>query len=300
MAEEDLFGKQDRQKTLKLAMEMEAEEADKADSLGFMARAMAQASIPHSEVEGPEFYRSNGDFQLSILAPSTIGLPYGSKPRILIAWVTTEAVRTQSRNLELGQSLSEFMRKLGYQGKASGGENGNIHPTKDQMKRLFSSAITCTMDSPKKGYFGVQNVQMVSEAYLWWNPKKPEQMTLWKSTLTLGADFFDEVTTRPVPIDMRAYRALRDSPMCLDIYTWLTYRMSYLRKRTVVPWEALEAQFGANYADSKNFRAAFRKQMRRVLAVYHEAKLTEADRGIELRPSPPHVRQIAVDKPGES
>ena len=40
-------------------------------------------------------------------------LPYGNFPRLLLAWVCTEAVRTRSRVLVLGDSLSEFMRTLG-------------------------------------------------------------------------------------------------------------------------------------------------------------------------------------------
>ena len=40
-------------------------------------------------------------------------LPFGNLPRLLLAWVTTEAVRTQSRVLVLGDSLSDFMRALG-------------------------------------------------------------------------------------------------------------------------------------------------------------------------------------------
>ena len=40
-------------------------------------------------------------------------LPFGNLPRLILAWVSTEAVRTQSRELVLGRSLSEFMRTLG-------------------------------------------------------------------------------------------------------------------------------------------------------------------------------------------
>lgn len=289
------YGKQRKEQAIEQALNMEAEEADKANALGFMSRALAQATIPHSKADGPEFTRRNGDLSLSILSPSDVGLPYGSKPRLLVAWVVSEAVRRQSRTLYLGASLSEFMAQLDL--VPTGGQWGTVTSLKQQMKRLFSSSITATYDSGDQ--FDLQNVQMVSRARLWWDPKRPDQTTLWQSTLTLGEDFFQEITQRPVPIDMRAYRILRDSPMCLDIYTWLTYRMSYLRKRTVVPWEALEAQFGSNYQDPKNFRAAFRKHLKRVLAVYHEAQVAEVERGIELRPSPPHVRQL-VEPPGDS
>ena len=50
-------------------------------------------------------------------------LPFGNLPRLLLAWVSTEAVRTQSRKLVLGRSLSEFMRALGVY-SSSGGRGG--------------------------------------------------------------------------------------------------------------------------------------------------------------------------------
>ena len=69
----------------------------------------------------------------------------------------------------------------------------------------------------------------------------------WKSTVTLSTDFFEGIVQNPVPVDMRALKALKRSPMALDIYCWLTYRLSYLRKPTEIPWSALQMQFGAEY-----------------------------------------------------
>ena len=40
-------------------------------------------------------------------------LPFGNFPRLILAWLCTEAVRTQSRELVLGRSLAKFMRELG-------------------------------------------------------------------------------------------------------------------------------------------------------------------------------------------
>ena len=59
-------------------------------------------------------------------------LPFGNIPRLLLAWVTTEAVRTQSRELILGSSLSEFMGKLGMD--SVGGARTRL---RNQMRRLF-------------------------------------------------------------------------------------------------------------------------------------------------------------------
>ena len=57
---------------------------------------MMLASLTHSRVDGIEFARRNGNFTLSIMSPSEIGLPYGTITRLLLSWLTTtEAVRTE-------------------------------------------------------------------------------------------------------------------------------------------------------------------------------------------------------------
>jgi Plasmid encoded RepA protein len=94
------------------ALAIEKEEAITAGAIGYMARALIQATLPHSQIDGNEFKRHNGAFSLTILADSEIGLPYGSIPRLLISWITTEAVKTKGRELILGRTLSEFMLEL--------------------------------------------------------------------------------------------------------------------------------------------------------------------------------------------
>ena len=89
-----------------------ASEAD--PDLGFMARLMALCSLPRSNPGNRlQYKRVNGPYKLIIIAGGDNKLPYGNLPRLLLAWVSTEAVRTQKRVLLLGDSVSEFMRKLG-------------------------------------------------------------------------------------------------------------------------------------------------------------------------------------------
>lgn len=123
------------------ALAIEAESARKAGALGFMARAMVQTTLPHSRVEGNEFTRSNGHFSLTMLAPSAIGLPYGNIPRLLLAWLTTEAVRKKERLIPLGDNLSSFMRELGL--VPTGGRWGTITRLREQTERLFSCSVSC-------------------------------------------------------------------------------------------------------------------------------------------------------------
>jgi len=270
------------------ALAIEAEQAKDAGALGFMARAMVQATLPHRKVDGNEFSRTNGNYTLSILAPSAIGLPYGSIPRLLLAWITTEAVKTQSREIELGDSLSGFMRELDM--VPTGGRWGSVTRLKQQTKRLFASTISAVYDGGS--HFALLNQPLAEQATFWWDTKHPDQAGLWKSTVTLSERFYREVVDRPIPIDMRAIKALKKSPMALDAYTWLTYRVSYLKTPTEIPWKALALQFGSNYAQLRDFRSAFLKEVRKVQTVYKDIDLDSSSEGLILKPSLTHVGRL--------
>lgn len=288
-------------KVVSEAMAVEVEDARRADKLGYMARALIQATLPHKATPGNEFHRENGFFSLTILAPSKVGLPYGSIPRLLLSWMTTEAVQTRSPVLEMGPTLSAFMGELGMVPR--GGKRGEITRLKNQTERLFSSTVSCQYadDTSSQG----SGFRIAKDYVLWWTPKAPDQVPLWKSTVTLSTDFYKEIIERPVPVDMGALKALKRSPMALDIYFWMTYRLSYLRKDTVIPWPLLQAQFGADYAQDghgqRNFKVKFIQRLKNVQEIYEKARVFGMDRGLVLRPSPPHVakrRPPLLEGPG--
>ncbi len=279
-------------KLIENALAIEAREAKEAGALGYMGRALVQATMPHKQVDGNEFIRTNGVFTLTMLAPSNIGLPYGSIPRLLMAWITTEAVKTKQQELALGKSLSEFMRQLGL--VPTGGRWGSITRLREQIKRLFTASISCTYKDINR-IAGI-NMQVADEYNLWWEPKQPKQATLWESTITLNKRFFDEITNSPIPLDMDALKALKRSPMALDIYCWLTYRMSYLKKKVEIPWLALQTQFGSNYAKgaqgTRNFKRHFLQELKKVSCVYSGANTENGENGLVLKPSKTHVPLI--------
>ncbi len=271
--------------------------ADEADALAFYARLLVQAALPHSNPGAvPAWTRTNGNFTMSVQPGITvangeaksIGLPYGSIPRLLMAWITTEAVRTQERTLLLGNSLSGFMREVGI-GEATGGRHGSITRLRDQMRRLFKAHISYEYHG-ENGEVG-ENLVIARKYNLWWDDKQPAQPVLFDSHITLDADFFQEIIKRPVPVDLRALKALKQSPMGLDLYTWLTYRMSYLEKKTAVSWENLQKQIGADYGDPKNFARKAREHLKEVKALYPSLHIEEAKGRLILHPSPTHVRK---------
>lgn len=272
-------------------MAMEAEAAQDAGALGFMARALVQATLPHKKVTGPEFTRRNGAYTLTLLAPSHIGLPYGTVPRILLAWMTTEAVRTQSRELVLGDNLSKFMRALDL--VPTGGRWGTVGRLKDQSRRLFASTVSASYADKEK--YAETGYRLADKSVLWWDGGNADQAGLWQSTVTLTEGFYREVIEHPIPVDMRAIRALKRSPMALDIYCWLTYRASYAKRDSTIPWPALAVQFGAEYGRVRDFKAAFLAELRKVTLVYPDARLAVTDTGLLVKPSMPHIARKKAD-----
>ena len=271
------------QRAINEALAIESQEAIDAGQLGFMARILVQVTMPHSKPKEHYFQRKNGTLTLTMMSPPDIGLPYGNIPRLILTWMTTEAVRTKSREIYLGDSMAAFMKQVGINDNSTGGVNGSLTRMKDQVKRLFSTHITCVDDGH---VFRNRDYKVTSSSNVWWEPKNPENEI---STVKLDADLFEELIDRPVPIDMRALRALKRSPMAIDIYTWLTYRMSYINKPTVIPWDLLQAQFGSQYKEKRIFKKKFIDHLKKVITVYPELRLENNQNGLLLKPSPTHV-----------
>jgi hypothetical protein len=169
----------------------------------------------------------------------------------------------------------------------TGGVKGGITRLREQMRRLFSTFVTCSYNDERRD--ANKSFQIVEESDTWWHPQNAEQAGLWESTLTLSQKFYNEVIAAPVPIDIRALKALKRSPMALDIYLWLTFRNSYLKAATVITWEQLQMQFGADYKLIRQFKAAFTESLRKVSVVYPAAKIQTLEQGILISPSPTHV-----------
>ena len=215
-------------------------EAGESDSeIGYMGRLLALCSLPRTNPGSQlQYKRTNGPYRLIMIAGGDNKLPYGNIPRLLMAWVCTEAVRTQSRKLFLGNSLSNFLRMVGI---AEGG--GPRTRLREQMERLFRCSISLIYRDTKGSSSVSSQIADVTE--FWWNDRKTEGV-LWQSNIELGEKFFDEIIGHAVPLDMRILRALKRSSMGLDLYHWLNYRTFGLQQAVRLPWPQLYRQFGAD------------------------------------------------------
>jgi hypothetical protein len=269
------------------------ESAAAAGAIGFLSKTLVQATLPHRSQPGRQYTRTDGHLTLSITDVGGAGLPYGSYPRLLLIWMTTEAVRTKSRELQLGSSLSGFMAGLGLQ--ATGGHWGTIPRFRNQMQRLVGCAISSRWSSVSRDqkHLSGSNLLVVDKFSLWWAPQKLPGALSKQSSITLSSSFYEQVVEAPVPLDLRAVRALKKSPLALDLYAWATRRVSYLSRPTLVTWQALRLSFGAGYAETPQGRSRFKDRLveglARVAAVYPRLRAEIQEGGVLLRPCPTHV-----------
>ena len=265
-----------------------AREAD--PDRGFMARTMALCSLPRTNPGNRlQYKRHNGPFTLYMIAGGGNKLPYGNLPRLLLAWVCTEAVRTQSRELVLGKSLSDFMRTLDIY---AGG--GNAHTKlRNQMKRLFGCTVSLIYED-KNGQASV-NALIARRTEFWWNERKPDEQTLWESKIELSEDFFNEIIRHPVPLDLNTLTALKRCSLGLDLYLWLAYRTFALRAPLRLSWRQVYRQFGLHPTKASdkrtvlNFRSKVLRELKKIKIAWPDLNYTTAPGVLILLPSTPPI-----------
>ena len=267
---------------------IEAGEAD--PDMGFMARLLALCCLPRANPGNRHQYkRVNGPFKLIMVAGADNKLPFGNLPRLLLAWVCTEAVRTQSRELVLGKSLSKFMRELGVY---NSGGNPQTR-LRNQMNRLFGCTVSLIYED-NSGFARVTS-PVADKHEFWWNERKPNEPVLWDSKIRLGEDFFNEIIRHPVPLDMNTLKALKRCSLGLDLYLWLTYRTFTLKRPVRITWRQLYRQFDANPTKTpdkqriKFFRRKVLRELKKIKIAWPDVNYATDPGVLILYPSTPAI-----------
>ena len=207
-----------------------------------------------------------------------------------MAWLSTEAVKTGSRVIVLGDSLSKFMRELGIYN--SGGKPQTR--LRNQMKRLFG----CTVSMIYKDEHGEQFISsLIAESgEFWWNERS--QPSLWDSKIELSEKFFNEIIRHPVPIDMNTLTALKRCSLGLDLYLWLVYRTFPIRAPQRITWRQVYRQFGldpdkaSDKQTVKNFRRKVLRELKKIKLAWPELNYSTAPGLLILHPSTPVIAPL--------
>jgi hypothetical protein len=265
---------------------------DPPERVDYLHAVLCQVGLPRSKTTETSFERTSGNASLLVKAGELWNgkewvqqpLPYGTRPRLALVHISSEAIRTKSRVIEIGHSVRDFLVKLGAD--TSGHEYARF---KTQMKALAA----CEM---RVGIGAATIKSQPIERFEAWLHSTGQQTTLWAGTLELSEKFFETLREYAVPMDARALCALKHSALALDVYTWLAHRLHRVNSISgvKVSWENLREQFGQEYSDPKNFKKEMVKAIRAVLSVYPTAHVEDVPGGLLLLPSPAPVRKIVV------
>lgn len=216
-----------------------------------------------------------------------IGLPYGTKARLIMAYLNTQAIKSESAIIDVEETITSFIKRIGLANKGK-----NIKEVKSQLARIAASIITLNYVDNEEHSLNVR-FSLVKKYDLWF-PKDERQRVLWTSQIQLTDDYFNELSKHAVPLDERALAALKNNAMALDIYAWLAQRLHRINpaKPQFVSWQNLKDQFGRNYGSMRKFKQVFRQTLQIVHTQYLTAKISEdKNKGYILENSPSPIEK---------
>jgi hypothetical protein len=241
----------------------------------------------------PVVERVDGQQRLVVL-----GVPYGSLPRLVLIHIMTEAVRSKSRLVVLGDSFAEWMRRMGFR-TVSYGPRGSATLVRQQLDRLLACEWMIRWDSGAtqgEKEFGIKEIKITNE-YV--GVDRRDASFVREIYLTEG--FFEHLRRHAVPLNEHAIRQLRDSATALDLYTWLAYRLPRVspKRPATLSWAQLAVHFGNDGRNLRKFRQTVRDAWERhVSGVYPEARAEFDTSVIRLFASPaPLQRRLVAGVP---
>lgn len=259
--------------------------AEENEGIGFTYSGFALTSLPHKRPNENVWKREGHNLTLVLQSGvnrsgEAVGLPYGSYARFILLFLQSEAIRSRSREIELGRSMQVW---LGRMGLSIGGNSYKL--VKEQATRISLCRLTFfggfgDKEVMRNGAFVEGSITMHGSA---------DQPSLWNDRVQLDDAFYRALCDHPVPLSESALRAIGPRSMTLDVYIWLAYRLHALKRNTDITWLSLYGQFGAGFKRLRAFRAQFLESLDLALAVYPDARVTVDEVGVTLHPSRPAI-----------
>ena len=121
---------------------------------------------------------------------------------------------------------------------------------------------------------------------MWWELKdSDEDRHEWESFVRLNRDFYDEVTNNAVPLDLRVLSVLKNSPLGLDLYMFISWRVFKINKPVYISWESLQQQLGGQFLNIHEFSRKCRTHIKRIQAICPHLNIQVIKGRLCLKPS---------------
>jgi Plasmid encoded RepA protein len=272
--------------------------AESSDATGFTYSGFCQAALPHKRLPDDKEWIRQSERLTLMIEPGRmpipgqnearfLGVPFGSRARLILLYLQTEALRTKSRHVELGGSMREWLRRMGV---SPGGKT--FREVREQATRLSTCKLSFYW--PQSGGMGFSNERIVDGGILFNDPADDRQGSLFADTVRLSESFYNALRKHPVPLWEPAIRQLQNNSMALDLYVWLSYRLHVLKKPTPIHWPRLHEQFGSGFKAIRQFKPTFIANLELALTVYPEAIVEPHDQGLVLVPSRPPIPERLI------
>jgi hypothetical protein len=274
--------------------------SDEDGGLGFAYSGWAQSALPHRRLADDVPWQLASDKVTLVVEPGRrpapggkleyVGVPFGAHARLILLYLQTEALRTSSREVELGGSLRKWLHRLGV---SVGGTAARS--VRDQAERISRCHMSFHFGKNSSGASGLVNQSILDRAIFLDADDRSPQGKLSLETAKLSEGFYEQLKKHPVPIEEAAIKALANNSMAMDVYVWLAYRLHSLNAPRLVTWKALKIQFGAGFKELYHFKNRWPAALELALAVYPEAKVEVSEVGVTLTPSrPPVTPRVAL------
>mgnify|MGYP002076438398 FL=1 len=271
------------------------------ENLRHIHSVLAMCSLPYDEqpMHVREYEQRHGRMSLvveagKLQAPdgtwSEQPLPYGSRARLLLLHLCSEAIRQKSPTIQIEESLTAFIKAIGF--PVTGGPRGTLAAFKQQINALAACRMRIGVWNGHRS--STINTQPFARLDVW-IPEHPDQRSLWPSTLTFSRDFYDTLSEHALPVNIHAVKAFSNSPRKLDLMFWLCYRLKNLKKPLRISWRTAQEQFGQGYTRLRDFRTDLAREVAEIKEVFDRLPLSVEKDGLVLKPTNPEA--IALPTP---
>lgn len=266
--------------------------ADTVRRIGFSYSGFCLTALPHKKLSSDsEIWVRHGHRITLEVQPGRMvlpdgsirhfGVPYGARARMILLYLQSEAIRTGTREVEIGHSMREWMQRMGI---SVGGES--VNALREQAQRIAECNLRFTWEDDQRQGHQRGGILRSGEQF---RGRKRDSGLPWDDVVVLDELFYADLVRHPVPMPETAIRELCDRSMSLDIFLWLSYRLHALERPTEVGWTALYDQFGTGFKEQRQFRRRFVPAIGVAIAAYPGARVQIHGAGVTLEPSPPPV-----------
>jgi hypothetical protein len=290
-AAEMVTTKQER-RMVDIVAEMLAEERESAS---YTFTGFCLTSLPHSDLGPDEIWeRWYGSARLT-LTPGYLptgpqrqnvkyGVPYGARARMILFYIQSQAIKTESREIRLGRSMNNWLQTMGL---SVGGQT--FKSIREQCRRIEACGLNFDWEAKGKRTIKFEKTNFVKGLEI--ANVDGRQSDMFEEPVVLSEEFYSALQAHPMPVRESALRHLSQHSLGLDLYVWLAYRLHVLDAPMRVSIASAYEQFGAGYKRLAHFRPKFLDNLQLALSVYPEANVDVFDKEIILKPSPPPIEE---------